>query len=215
MKQKYPNHFFVTGIGTGVGKTITSAILTEALACDYWKPIQSGSVDETDRQIVQSLTTNQQTKFHPETYLLREPASPHFAAALDGIEIELEKITLPQTENRLLIEGAGGLLVPINSELVIFDLIEYFNLPVIVVANNYLGSINHTLLTLQFLESQGATILGIIFSGKNYNDNEQIIQHLSGVPVIGRIEETEHVNKAFVYQQAIAIRQSLSEQFEL
>lgn len=215
MKQKFPNHFFVTGIGTGVGKTITSAILTEALACDYWKPIQSGSAENTDRQHVQSLITNQQSKFHPESYLLREPASPHFAAAVEGIEIELEKISLPQSENRLLIEGAGGLLVPINSELVIFDLIEYFNLPVIVVANNYLGSINHTLLTLQFLESQGASVLGLIFCGKTYNDNEQIIQHLSGMPVIGRIADTVQVNKAFVFQQAMEIRQSLSEQFEL
>ncbi|MBP7390126.1 MAG: dethiobiotin synthase [Chitinophagales bacterium] len=215
MKVKFPNHFFVTGIGTGVGKTLTSAVLTEALQCDYWKPIQSGSMEVTDRQIVQSLVTNSNSKFHRESYLLKDPSSPHYAALLEHIEIDIERISMPQTTNRLLVEGAGGLLVPINGELVVFDLIEYFNLPVVVVARNYLGSINHTLLTLQFLESQGANILGVIFSGDNYNDNEEIIEHLSGIHILGRLAEAKIVNKEFVKAQALEMIKSLSLKFDL
>jgi dethiobiotin synthetase len=214
-ESKIPNHFFVTGIGTGVGKTLTSAVLTEALQCDYWKPIQSGSMEVTDRQVVQSLVTNSNSKFHGESYLLKDPSSPHYAALLEHIEIDIERISMPQTTNRLLVEGAGGLLVPINGELVVFDLIEYFNLPVVVVARNYLGSINHTLLTLQFLESQGAKILGVIFSGDNYNDNEEIIEHLSGIHILGRLAEAKIVNKEFVKAQALEMIKSLSLKFDL
>lgn len=190
-------------------------MLTEALQADYWKPIQAGTAEQTDRETIGQLISNSHSVLHPETYLLKEPASPHYAAFKEGIEIEIENLHMPQTANRLLIEGAGGLLVPISPELVMFDLIEYFKLPVIVVVRNYLGSVNHTLLTLQFLETQGVNVLGVIYSGTNYNDNEQIIEHLSGVTVLGRVQETDTVNKAFVAQQALAMRHSLQQWFTL
>lgn len=215
MKEKFPHQLFVTGIGTGVGKTLVSAVLTEALQCDYWKPIQSGSQEQTDTDILRSLVSNSVSKFHTEGYLLKAPASPHYAAALEGVEIEIEKLKLPVTDNRLLLEGAGGLLVPISPELVMYDLIEFFHLPVVVVVRNYLGSINHTLLTLQFLETQGVQILGLIFSGGNYNDNEQIIAHFSGLPVLGHIDEAAQIDSSFISLQAIKMRQSLSGHFDL
>ncbi len=214
MKEKLPLQFFVTGIGTGVGKTLVSAVMTEALQCDYWKPIQSGGLENTDTDLVRSLVCNPVSVFHPESYRLKTPASPHYAAALEGEEIEIEKIQLPQTNHRLLIEGAGGLLVPISPELVMYDLIEYFHLPVVVVVRNYLGSINHALLTLQFLDTQGVRVLGIVFSGNNYNDNEQIIEHFSGLPVLGYVEEGSTIDASFVSQQAVKMKQSLSQLFD-
>ena len=188
--------------------------MTEALQCDYWKPIQSGGLENTDTDLVRSLVCNPVSVFHPESYRLKTPASPHYAAALEGEEIEIEKIQLQQTNHRLLIEGAGGLLVPISPELVMYDLIEYFHLPVVVVVRNYLGSINHALLTLQFLDTQGVRVLGIVFSGNNYNDNEQIIEHFSGLPVLGYVEEGSTIDASFVSQQAVKMKQSLSQLFD-
>jgi len=145
---------FITGIGTGIGKTVISAIVTEALQADYWKPIQAGFDDGTDALQVANLISNQQTIIHPEVYKLQMPASPHIAARAEGIEIELNKITdcychLSSVNSHLIIEGAGGLLVPVNEKEFIADIILQLKATVILVSRNYLGSINHSLLTAE------------------------------------------------------------------
>ena len=158
--------YFITGISTDVGKTIASAIVTEALKANYWKPIQAGELDNCDTNKVKRLVSNSRSKFHPNTYTLNTPMSPHAAADIDGIEIDIRKIKTPKTNNHLVIEGAGGLLVPLNDKNTIFDLIkpEY---KVIVVSRHYLGSINHTLLTVNTLKNAGFDV-SIIFSGNEH-----------------------------------------------
>ena len=135
MKQQY----IIAGIGTEIGKTFISSILTESLQADYWKPIQSGALDFTDTDTVRSLISNDKTLFHPETYRLNQPMSPHAAAAIDGVEIELLKFEIPQTNNHLIIELAGGIMVPLNDRETNLDLIKKLNIPVILISKNYLG----------------------------------------------------------------------------
>jgi dethiobiotin synthetase len=142
---------FVTGISTEVGKTVVSSILTEYLQADYWKPIQSGDLHLSDTMKVQSLVSNSKTVFHPERYRLQSPLSPHASAEIDGIQISLNDFELPQTENNLIVEGAGGLFVPLNEKDTVIDLIERLKLPVVLVSRNYLGSINHTMLSIEAL----------------------------------------------------------------
>lgn len=215
MKPKLPQQIFITGIGTGVGKTIASAVLCEALQADYWKPIQCGNLEDSDTQLVQSLVSNSVSIFHPEVYKLKEPASPHFAAEKENVQIEVEHFLLPKTNRPQIVEGAGGILVPLSKEFVQFDLLDYLKLPTIVVVRNYLGSINHALLTIEFLEARGVEILGLVFSGDNFNDNEEIIQHFSQLPVIGRIDESKTIDKQFVFEQAEKMKLSLALNFQL
>ena len=141
------NKYFITGIGTDVGKTIVSAILTEALKADYWKPVQSGVADGTDKSLVSSLITNTTSVCHNESYSFQEPASPHLAASLENQKIKLEQMHLPDTQNDLIIEGAGGILVPLNDSNYVIDLAQEFEADVILVCRNYLGCINHSLLS--------------------------------------------------------------------
>ena len=145
------NTFFIAGIGTEIGKTITSAILVEYLKADYWKPIQSGDLDYSDTNKVQNLVSNTQTKFHPESYRLTQPYSPHYSAQLDNVTISLDEINIPETTNNLIIEGAGGLMVPLNEEDLLINLIQKLGVEIILVSKNYLGSINHTLLSVEAL----------------------------------------------------------------
>jgi dethiobiotin synthetase len=215
LKRKFPKNIFVTGIGTGVGKTFASAVLCETLQADFWKPIQTGNTETTDSSFIRATLLNTLSKIHQEVYSFSKPASPHFAAFAEGKIIELEKVKLPDTNNRLVVEGAGGLLVPLNDELVMYDLIDYLKLPVVVVVRNYLGSINHALLTCQFLEERNADVLGIIFSGSNYNDNEQTIKHFTQLPLLGNLDETKVVDKAYIQQQAQKMKATLSTYFDL
>lgn len=171
---------FITGIGTGVGKTIVSAILVEKFKADYWKPIQSGDLDHTDTDQVRSLVSNPISKFHPEAYRLTQPFSPHKSAALDGIRIDLEQISIPETENQLIIEGAGGLMVPLNDKDLMIDLIQKLDAEVILVSQNYLGSINHTLLSAELLKERKIKIRNLIFCGAADQSSEEIIgKHLN------------------------------------
>lgn len=178
---------FVTGIGTDVGKTVASAIITEALEADYWKPVQAGDLDNSDRDKIERYISNRQTIIHPSAYKLKTPASPHLAAMLDNISIDLNNIKEPETDNHLLVEGAGGLLVPLNDNDTIANLIKP-DYKVIIVSRHYLGSINHTLLTCEVMKSKGITISGIIFNGDENPSTEEIILKKTGVPMIGRIE---------------------------
>lgn len=204
MSQRY----FVTGIGTEVGKTIVSAILTEALEADYWKPIQAGDLDNSDTHKIGRLLTNKKTRFHPNGYALKTPMSPHGAAEIDGVHISSKDMKVPETENDLVIEGAGGLLVPISDTETIADLIrpEY---KVILVSRHYLGSINHTLLSLEALKARGLTCEGIIFSGDENPSTEDIIKKMSGVPALLRLDEEKEFNREVVSKYASRLREVL------
>jgi dethiobiotin synthetase len=197
---KAMNTYFITGTSTDVGKTIASAILVEALQADYWKPIQAGELDHCDTKKVQALVSNTKSKFYPNAYALKTPMSPHAAADIDGISIEADKIIPPNTKNHLVIEGAGGLLVPINNTQTILDLIKP-NHKVIVVSRHYLGSINHTLLTVNTLKEKGFEV-ALIFSGNAHKTTEDIIKKMTNVPVIGRIEEEPYFDQNVVKEYA-------------
>ena len=158
-------NYFVTGIGTNVGKTIVSAILTEALKADYWKPIQSGTVEGLDAKTIKLLISNSKTVIHPEAYLLKEPSSPNIAAKKEGIIISLENIILPSTHNHLIIEGAGGLLVPINNKHYVIDIAKKIDCEIILVISNYLGCINHSILSIDYLLKNNYKIKYLIFNG--------------------------------------------------
>jgi dethiobiotin synthetase len=187
---------FVTGIGTDVGKTIVSAVLVEALNADYWKPIQAGDLDNSDTQKVQRLVINTKSQFHKEAFRLNTPASPHYSAELDGIDISLKNIQLPQTTNQLIIEGAGGLMVPINQKgETIVDVIKHLDASVILVSRHYLGSINHTLLSLELIKNKGLMIAGVIFVGDENKATESIIETISGVDALGRIPNLATIDK--------------------
>ena len=198
---------FVTGISTEVGKTVTSAIVVEALEADYWKPVQAGDLDYSDSHKVQELISNPQTTIHPNSYALKTPMSPHAAADIDGIRITLGEIIAPKTENRLVVEGAGGLLVPLNDTDTVFDLIKP-NDKVIVVSRHYLGSINHTLLTIEKLQEKNLTI-GIIFSGDEHPTTESIILKKTGVVFLGRINEEQGFDKEVVRKYATNFKEAL------
>jgi len=189
---------FITGIGTGIGKTIVSAVLTEKLKCDYWKPIQSGDLDDSDTLKVKGLVSNKDTVFHGETYRLTQPYSPHKSAAIDGIVIDIDKIIAPKTDNRLLIEGAGGLMVPLNDDYLMIDLIKKLDVEVVLVSQNYLGSINHTLLSVAMLKQYGINIAGIIFNGKTDENSERYILKYTGLKLLGHLPEFEVIDKASI-----------------
>jgi dethiobiotin synthetase len=215
VKQSFPKHIFVSGIGTGVGKTIVSAILAEALQADYWKPVQCGGLDNSDSHIVKDLLSNPISKVHSETYTLKTASSPHYAARQENTEIQLSHFKIPGTNNRLVIEGAGGLMVPLNREHLVIDLIQHLNIPVILVAKNYLGGINHALLSIAILKSRKIELIGVIFNGPNYFDNEEVIQYFSDIPIIGRIDETKSITFEFISLQAERLKSYLSEYFKL
>lgn len=186
---------FVTGIGTGIGKTIVSAVLVEKLKADYWKPVQSGDLDDSDTAKVKSLVTNTTSVFHPEAYGLSQPFSPHKSAAIDGIRIDLQKIVLPVTNNKLIIEGAGGLMVPLDGRLLMIDLIKQLDAEVILVSQNYLGSINHTLLSIYVLKKEQIPVKGIIFNGLKDIYSKEFILEYSGLKLLGHLPEFDVIDK--------------------
>lgn len=198
---------FVTGISTEVGKTLVSAILVEALKADYWKPIQAGDLENSDSHKVERLISNSKTKIHPNSYALKTPMSPHGAAEIDGIKIDLDKIIEPKTTNHLIIEGAGGLLVPLNDTDTIFDLIQR-DYKVVVVSRHYLGSINHSLLTINALESKGFEA-GLIFSGDEHPTTESIILKKTKAKFLGRIHEEPKIDKQKILDYAEILKPKL------
>jgi dethiobiotin synthetase len=189
------NTYFVTGIGTGIGKTIISAIITEKLQADYWKPIQSGDLDQSDSLKIESLISNGKTIIHKEAFRLTQPLSPHLSAKLDQIELNINKLQTPATSNTLIIEGAGGLMVPLNDQELMIDYIKSLQVEVILVSQNYLGSINHTLLSIEVLKSRNISIKGLVFNGASNNETERYIKQYSKLPILGFIPELQNVSK--------------------
>jgi dethiobiotin synthetase len=200
--------YFITGISTEVGKTVVSAIVTEALHADYWKPIQAGELENSDTHKVQNLISNKKTQFHPSTFDLETPLCPHAAAAIDCVAISVKKTKRPVTKNNLVIEGAGGVLVPLNEKETITDLIQP-NDKVIVVSRHYLGSINHTLLTIEALKARSLNVFGIIFSGAKHPTTEAIITKMTNVPVLGRIDEEPYFDQNVVKEYAAILEPRL------
>jgi dethiobiotin synthetase len=186
---------FITGIGTGIGKTIISAILVEKLKADYWKPVQSGDLDNSDTMTIKSLVSNSKSVLHPETYKLSQPFSPHKSAAIDGIAIDIKKIIPPQTDNALIIEGAGGLMVPLNDKYLMIDLIKQLDAEVVLVSKHYLGSINHTLLTAYALNQYNIPVKGIIFNGLKDIYSKEYILNYTGLELLGHVPEFDNLDK--------------------
>jgi len=199
---------FITGIGTDVGKTIASSILVEALEADYWKPIQAGDLANSDTNKVEKYVSNTTTTFHKNAYALRTPASPHYAAEIDGITIDLNEIMEPKTKNHLVVEGAGGILVPLNSTDCVMDLIQP-DYKVIVVSRHYLGSINHTLMTIEILKSRKINVAGIIFSGDENKATESIILEKTNIPMIGRMDNEPYFDQNVIKYYADLFRENL------
>ena len=206
---------FITAIGTDVGKTLVSAILTEALQANYWKPVQAGFDHGTDANYVRSMLTNTQSRIVSEVYTLRMPASPHIAAREEKITIKKERILeayrqLPELEGYLVIEGAGGLLVPFADDYFVADLIRDLEARVVIVSRNYLGSINHSLLTAKVLKDMGADVAGWIFNDQYLQYEEEIVQW-SGYPRIGSIPRADLPDRSFVQEQARRIAPALKQ----
>jgi dethiobiotin synthetase len=201
--------YIIAGIGTEIGKTFISSILTEALQADYWKPIQSGALDFTDTDTVRSLISNTKTVFHPEVYRLNEPMSPHAAAAIDGVKIELSKFELPQTDNHLIVELAGGIMVPLNDRETNIDLIKKLNIPVILISKNYLGSINHTLLSVEVLKMNNILVKGLIFNGEQNKSSEGFILNYTKLECLGRVNFEKNIDRNVVKKYVGQFRKML------
>lgn len=200
MIKEFPRRLFVTGTDTGVGKTIISAILVAGLWSHYWKPIQSGVDEMTDTEWVQGATGLPDTNFHRETYRLKSPLSPHTAAAIDGVRIELESFELPETPDYLIVEGAGGIIVPLNEKEFMLDLMIRLQLPILLVVRSGLGTINHTMLSLDQLRRSGLEVFGVVMNGTKNTGNRKAIEHYGKVKVLAEIEPLPEINPEILRQ---------------
>lgn len=204
------NHFFVSGIGTGIGKTLVSAILARALDADYWKPVQAGyGKGETDSDWVLNRLCN--VKVHPEVYKLKLAASPHIAARDEGVQISIQNILqkLPSNNRNLIIEGPGGLMVPLNEKEFVADLIKALNIKVILVSRNYLGSINHSLMTSELCKQKNIPVAGWVFNDQ-YLSYEQEIVVWSGFSKIASVPFTDDLSVSFIEMQADKVKESFA-----
>jgi len=201
----WPHKMFITGTDTNVGKTVVSAILMAGLNADYWKPVQSGITDGTDSEWIQKMTGFTSDRFIPERYRLSASLSPHASARIDKVHIDLDEIFLPDTHRTmtdgeisppLIVEGAGGIMVPLNDEDLMIDLIKKLRLPTIIVARTSLGTINHTLLTVDKLRQEGVHILGIVMNGLKNDINHKAIEHYGQVKVLAEIEQISTISKS-------------------
>jgi len=177
----------VTGTDTGIGKTVFAAALTGALDGYYWKPVQSGLAEETDSETVRRLSGLAADRILPERYRLRTPASPHLAARLDGVEIDAERLALPSTPRPLVVEGAGGLLVPLTREVTYIDVFARWRAPLVLCARTTLGTINHTLLSVEAIRAHNIPLLGIAFIGNENTESEDVIVALGRTRRLGRL----------------------------
>jgi dethiobiotin synthetase len=193
--------YVIAGIGTEVGKTIVSAIFVQHLGADYWKPVQAGGLDNSDSQIVREIAPGG-VRFHAEAYRLQQAMSPHAAAELEGVRLRRDRLRLPQSANTLIVEPAGGLMVPLAPGLTNIDLLQDWNLPVVLVSSYYLGSINHTLLSVEALVSRQISILGLVFYGDVIKSTRQAILENSGLPLLLEVSRTARVDAVWVNAQA-------------
>ena len=189
---------FVTGTDTDVGKTLVSALLCAALEGVYWKPIQTGATEDSDRRTVMDLAGLGADRALPECYVFDPPVSPHLAAEWAGVEIDLATIRRPEGKlaGPLIVEGAGGVMVPVNGKEFMLDMMRQLGLPVVVVARSALGTINHTVLTLRALEGAGLTVKGVVVVGTPNADNERAIERYGCAPILGRVPLLEVINRA-------------------
>lgn len=188
-KDHFPGAFFVTGTDTGIGKTVVSAILTKGLGATYWKPVQSGLHEETDTEAVARMTGLPENHFQEETYRLSEPLSPHASAAIDNVEIDMRAFSIPDYQTQhMVVEGAGGIHVPLNENHMIVDLISQLELPVLIVSRSGLGTLNHTLLTIEALRKRNISILGVVMNGPENESNRKAIEYYGDTSVVAEIE---------------------------
>ena len=202
--------FLITGTDTGIGKTVVSAMLVDALDATYYKPVQAGLDEETDTEFVQRVLDLLPSQFIQEAYRLNTPASPHLAAAIDGIEIDMQQLALPVTSNPLIVEGAGGVLVPLSAKTLFIEMFQIWQLPAIVCARTTLGTINHTLLTIESLRRWSVSVHGVIFVGDPHEENETIIPKLGNVTNLGRLPLLESLDAESLrtaFQQNFNIQQ--------
>lgn len=202
-------NYFVAGIDTDSGKTLASAILCEALGADYWKPVQAGF--PTDSEMIKSLVTNAKVTIHPEKFVLKNAMSPHAAAKLENIHIKIADFSLPTSSNSIVVEGAGGCLVPLNNSEFVIDMVGQLNLSVILVADLYLGSINHTLLTLEALKRREVDLRGIIFNGDRNIESEQIILEHSSCQCLLHINRESGLNEKVIQYYAQILKENWNE----
>jgi dethiobiotin synthetase len=196
---------FISGIGTGIGKTIIAAVITEFLKADYWKPVQAGIDSGTDSSWISSLISNSETRIHPETYKLKLAVSPHISAGNENQHIEINRILKDfcqmDPKRPLIIEGAGGLMVPLNEKDFVIDLIKQLDARLILVSRNYLGSINHSLMTAKLCRSYGLDVAGWVFND-DYLDYKKEISDWSGYPILFSLPFVEPVSKQTIFREA-------------
>lgn len=200
----------VTGVGTGVGKTVVSAILTDLLEADYWKPIHSGPDDERDVEEVKRLVGGPSRRYHDEAYCLKTRASPHYAAQKEGVLLDASRIQLPKTEATLVIEGTGGLFCPFDDQSLVCDHFRNWQADWVIVSQNYLGSINHTLLTVSALQNWGIQPVGIVFNGEDAFCCEPFIQRYTGLSVLGRLRTESHIDSQMIRRYSRSWRSQAS-----
>jgi len=206
------NSIAIVGIHTGIGKTIASVVLAEALGADYWKPVQAGK-DQRDTLLVRQLLTDGAKRVHDESIVLSEPLSPHAAAAIDNVDVDYKKFEWPQTEKTLLVETAGGILSPMSANTTMADFIVHYRLPAILISMNYLGSINHTLMSIEVLKSRGIKLIGVIMNGIENEQSEIFIRRYSQVPMIGRIPYISSLDNENIRKRAMQLKPSLAQFF--
>lgn len=198
-------HFFITGIGTEVGKTAVASVLVEALRAEYWKPIQCGDLESSDTHTIQSRVSFP-ARCYPERFRLKLPKSPHQAAAAEGVTIQLSDFVLPITTHSLIVEGAGGILVPLNENDSMLDLMMQLQLPVIIVTRNYLGSLNHTFLTVEVLKRSGVVIEGLVYNGSADAELEAFVSRKTRLPILFRMAFHPVLSPTLIEQYAASLR---------
>lgn len=203
-------HLVIAGIGTEIGKSFIAAIVTEALEADYWKPVQAGSLDFTDTDFLKQVISNTHSFFHQEIYRLSMPISPHAAAKADTVLIDFQQLKIPNSSNRIIIELAGGIMTPLNNNQLNIHLLKEWALPVVLVSMNYLGSINHTLLSAKILVDYNIEVAGIIFNGEPNPASEEIILAYTGFNCIAKINQERDVNKETVKRYATELKEKIN-----
>lgn len=203
-------NFAVLGIHTGVGKTVCSAIIAEALQCDYWKPVQAGDLENSDTIRVQRMVSNTNSRIHPEAYRLTQPMSPHAAAAIDGVQYGLADFSVPESKNSVLLETAGGVMSPLSDTATMVDLVKHLGLPAILVVRHYLGSINHSMLCLEVLRAKGIPLLGVVISGLRNEASESFLRTYGGVSRMAYAAEVKEESAAEVTKAAELLAPQIS-----